>query len=67
MPDDPTLADQIKDNALGPKRAQGDAGSVEQHFLRDQIAADQYLKQIETLKNGSGLRFNRLVPPGGVN
>jgi hypothetical protein len=41
MPED--LSPTIQENAQGPKRAQGDSGSVEQHPLPDQIAADKYL------------------------
>ncbi len=40
MPDD--LTDDIRQNAQGPAKAAGDAGSVEQHKLPDQIAADKY-------------------------
>jgi hypothetical protein len=32
------LDDNIRENAQGPKRASGDAGSVEQHDLTDQIS-----------------------------
>jgi len=63
MPDD--LIDAIRDSAKAPAKASGDAGSVEQHKLPDQIAADKYLasKQATNSKN-RGLRFNKLVPPG---
>ena len=40
---DATIENAIKENAAGPKRAQGDSGSVEQHSLADQIEADRYL------------------------
>jgi hypothetical protein len=35
------LDQSIAENAAGPKKAQGDSGSVEQHSLKDQIEADQ--------------------------
>lgn len=38
-----SLENSIKTNAEGPERARGDAGEVEQHSLRDQIAADKHL------------------------
>ncbi len=59
------LEDQIRENASGPAKASGDAGSVEQHKLTEQIAADKHLadKQAVT-KPTRGLRFNKLVPPG---
>jgi hypothetical protein len=59
------LDDTIRDNAQGPAKAAGDAGSVEQHKLPDQIAADRYLSAKDAAKSKRrGLRFNKLVPPG---
>jgi hypothetical protein len=59
------LDDAIRQNASGPAKAAGDAGSVEQHKLTDQIEADKYLasKEAATSKR-RGLVFNKLVPPG---
>jgi hypothetical protein len=59
------LTEAIKENAQGPKRAQGDAGSVEQHDLKDQIEADRYLASKEAAKNPAKA-FSRvkIVPPG---
>ncbi len=63
MADD--LKDTIRDNAQGPAKAAGDAGSVEQHKLPDQIAADKYLASKEAAKSKRrGLLFNKLIPPG---
>ncbi len=63
MADD--LKDKIRENAQGPAKVAGDAGSVEQHKLADQIEADKYLASKEAAKRKSrGLRFNKLVPPG---
>jgi hypothetical protein len=63
MADD--LDETIRDNAQGPAKASGDSGSMEQHKLPDQIAADRYLaaKQAAASKR-RGLVFNKLVPPG---
>jgi hypothetical protein len=59
------LDDTIRQNAQGPAKAAGDAGSVEQHKLPDQIAADRYLASKEAAKSKRrGLLFNKLVPPG---
>jgi len=59
------LDDAIRDNAGGPKRASGDAGSVEQHDLKDQIEADRYLNSKEAVKKkGLGVKITRAVPPG---
>ncbi len=63
MPDD--LTEEIRQNAQGPAKAAGDAGSVEQHKLPDQIAADKYLASKDAAKSKRrGLVFNKLVPPG---
>ena len=63
MPSD--LDDTIEQNAKGPAKASGDAGSVEQHPLPDQIEADRYLASKEAAKQKQrGLRLNKLVPPG---
>jgi hypothetical protein len=63
MADD--LDETIEQNAKGPAKASGDAGSVEQHPLPDQIEADRYLASKDAAqKPQRGLRFNKLVPPG---
>jgi hypothetical protein len=63
MPDD--LKDAIRESAKAPAKASGDAGSVEQHKLTEQIAADKYLaSKAATSQPKRGLRFNKLVPPG---
>jgi hypothetical protein len=68
MPDPVLSLEQaIRENADGPKRAQGDSGSVEQHALKDQIEADRYLASKEAMKKpglGGGVKFAKLVPPG---
>lgn len=68
MPESSDNLDQaIRDNAAGPKRAQGDAGSVEQHGLKDQIAADRYLSaKYAATKKGLGIKITRAVPHGTV-
>ena len=60
------LEQTIRENAQGPKRAQGDSGSVEQHDLKDQIEADRYLSSKEAAKKGLGVRMTKVVPPGAV-
>lgn len=65
MPDEVTNA--IEENAQGPKKASGDSGSVEQHPLTEQIAADKYLASKEAMKSRSrGVRFSKLIPPGAA-
>ncbi len=57
----------IEENAKGPKRASGDSGSVEQHSLNDQIAADRYLASKKAARSrGLGIRMSKLVPPGSA-
>jgi hypothetical protein len=65
---DPTPTEQaIEQNAQGPKKAQGDAGSVEQHSLPDQIAADRYLAAKKAARaRGKGIVISKLVPPGAA-
>jgi hypothetical protein len=64
VPDE--LDDTIEQNAKGPAKASGDAGSVEQHPLPDQIEAAKFLASKEAAKQKArGLRFNKIVPPGG--
>ena len=61
------LDTQIRDNAAGPKKATGDSGSVEQHPLNDQIAADRYLASKKAARSrGLGIRMSKLVPPGSA-
>jgi hypothetical protein len=59
------LDNTIRENAAGPKRASGDSGSMEQHSLPDEIAADRYLaSKGATRSKGLGIRKSKLVPPG---
>ena len=59
------LDQAIKDNAEGPKKAAGDSGSVEQHSLDDQVAADRYLASKKANRSkGLAIRRTRVVPPG---
>ena len=62
-----SLDDTIRTNAQGPAKAAGDAGSMEQHKLSDQIAADKYLASKEATKSKRrGLAFNKFIPPGTI-
>jgi hypothetical protein len=59
------LADTIRTNAEGPSKASGDSGSMEQHPLPDQIAADRYLESKKAARRkGLGIGMKKLVPPG---
>ena len=61
------LKNVIQENATGPKKATGDSGSVEQHGLQDQIAADRYLASKQAMKTRTkGLILTKLVPPGAA-
>ncbi len=67
MPDPTPTEQAIEQNAQGPKKAQGDAGSVEQHSLPDQIAADRYLASKKAVRaRGKGIVISKLVPPGAA-
>ena len=62
------LDNTIRENASGPKRASGDAGSVDQHSLADQIEADKYLAGKDAVSKNPAKGFTRvkIVPPGTV-
>ena len=59
------LQDAIRQNAQAPARASDDSGSMEQHPLPDQIAADRYLETKRACrKKGLPIKFAKLSPPG---
>ena len=59
------LEQSIQENAQQPAKATGDSGSIEQHPLPDQIAADRYLASKQAVRSKRlGLRFTKIVPPG---
>ncbi len=61
------LEQSIRENAAGPRKASGDSGSVEQHAIADQIAADRYLASKKALKSkGLGIRITKLVASGSA-
>jgi hypothetical protein len=63
MADD--LAEAIRQNADGPLKAAGDSGSMEQHTLEEQIAADKYLESKKAVRRrGMGIGLKKIVPPG---
>ncbi len=47
------LQETIRESAKAPAKASGDAGSVEQHKLTEQIAADKYLASKAAASNRS--------------
>lgn len=61
------LDNTIKTNAAGPAKASGDSGSVEQHKLTDQIAADRYLESKKASRSkGLGIKLAQIAPGGTV-
>ena len=59
------LKDAILENAKGPKRVQGDSGSVEQHSLKDQIEAEKFLQSKKaTQGKGFPVRLFKISPDG---
>ena len=61
------LDNSIKENAAGPRKASGDSGSVEQHKLSEQIAADKYLESKKASRaRGLGIKLAKLSPGGTV-
>lgn len=62
-----TVASSILSNATGPQSASGDAGSVTQHNLKDQILADKYLDaNAKATAPHRGIIRTKLTPPGAV-
>jgi len=62
-----TLENAIEENATSPKKASGDAGSVEQHSLLDQIAADKFLEAKKAARaKGLGIKLTKISPDGTV-
>jgi len=60
-----TLDNSIKTNAEGPAKASGDSGSVEQHALAEQIAADKYLASKQASRSkGLGIKLAKISPGG---
>ncbi len=63
MADD--LESTIRESAQAPAKVSGDAGSMEQHSLPDQIEADRYLAAKKAARSkGLGITLKKLVPPG---
>jgi len=63
MPDDIDKA--IEENATGPKKASGDGGSVEQHSVDEQIAADKHLASKRAAQSrGLGIKLVKISPDG---
>ena len=61
------LDNSIRENAAGPRKASGDAGSVEQHALGDQIATDRYLESKKASRaKGLGIKLAKIAPGGTV-
>lgn len=59
------LESTIQENAAGPRKASGDSGSVEQHPLADQIAADKYLAAKKAARGkGLGIKLAKISPGG---
>ena len=64
---DTAIENAIKDSAAGPAKASGDSGSVEQHPLTDQIAADKYMESKKASSGkGLGIKLLKLSPSGTV-
>ena len=65
MSEDKTVENAIRENASGPKSAEIDGQKVEQHSLKDQIAADEYLASKKAVKSrNSGLKISKLCHSG---
>jgi len=60
-----TISEAIQEGALGPKKASGDSGSIEQRPISELLEADnRRAAQVAAARNHLGLRFTKLEPPG---
>lgn len=67
MSEEQNLESAIRQNASGPKSAEVDGQKVEQHSLKDQIVADEYLAKKKAGKNPLvALHRTKLCSTGGV-
>lgn len=65
MADCDDIKDALATNAVGPAEVSGDAGSVKQHSLKDQIEAAKFICGAAAANTARrGVRFTKLVPPG---
>ncbi len=59
------LENSIRKNASGPKSAEVDGQKVEQHSLKEQIAADEYLEKKKVMRGrGTGLKVTQMHHSG---
>jgi len=57
----------INTNAQSPAEVEQDGTRAKAHPINDQIAADRYAAtRAAHARNSTGLRFNKIVPPGSV-
>jgi len=67
MSTDGDLSDVIQENATGPKKVTGDAGSVEQHSIDEQIKADKHLAAKRAAQSrGLGIKLTKISPDGAI-
>ena len=67
MADD--LVDKIAENAQAPAQVTGDSGSMQQHPIPDQIAADRYAKSVRATsrtQRNLGIRLFKINQAGSV-
>lgn len=61
-----TSTEAVEQVALGPKAVSVDGRSVQEHSIPDLIQAAKFAQaQATTSKPHRGMRFTKLVPPGG--
>ena len=62
-----TLAEQIALDAAKAQTVTVDGQTITRRSLKEQIEADVYLKGVQAAARGPGwgLRFAKIIPPGG--
>lgn len=65
--DSGSVEEAIIANAIGPKKVSGDAGSVEQHSLAEQLELERYLQSKRASQGpGPGIRLRKIRPDGTI-
>lgn len=63
---DTTLSDEVQATALKSSKIVVDGQEIQRRSVDEVIKADAYVKGQSAASNGRfGLRFSRIIPPGG--
>ena len=66
MPTDEELDAAVADAILNPKRVKGDQGEVEEHNMKDLIAARKFIAEQKASASGRGFTIRGFTPGSAV-